>query len=77
MWNKQGKLDELCFKCTKKPLKGLESVMNRLGGKHRTNTSSGETSLVQAREVGNLDQSCSSGAGSWIYSGDTDNGTMD
>ena len=36
-----------------------------------------EIILVGAREDGGLDQSGSSGTGSWIYFGDTSNGGMD
>lgn len=54
-------LDELCLTCSKKPSKGFESVMK---ASIEPTPVQGEISLVQAREVSNLDQSCCSGAGS-------------
>lgn len=59
-------LDELCLNCSKKTLKGFESVMNRLEGKHGTKTSLGEKSYFfrQERMLAGLDQSGSSG--SWV-----------
>lgn len=35
-------LDKPCLKCSEKPLKCFETVMNGLEGKHRTKTSLGE-----------------------------------
>lgn len=31
-------LEELCLKCSKKPLEGFQSVVNGLEGRHRTSS---------------------------------------
>lgn len=42
-------LDELCLNCSKKTLKGLESVMNRLEGKHGTKASLGGNHTISSK----------------------------